>query len=100
MPAQPKRRSIMPSRLDILPLSSIAPNRIPRPLLPTLAVLLLAFVPSPVSSEPLFEAAQSYTAGDWPFSVASGDLDSDGKPDLVVANDLTNDVSVFMGKGD
>ncbi|CAE7746849.1 unnamed protein product [Symbiodinium necroappetens] len=35
-----------------------------------------------------------------PFSVAIGDLNNDGVPDLAVANQSTNDVSVLLGNGD
>jgi hypothetical protein len=36
-----------------------------------------------------------FTAGNKPYSVAIGDLDGDGKPDLAVANFLGSSVSVF-----
>jgi len=39
-------------------------------------------------------------AGRGSFSVAVGDFNSDGKLDLVVANSGSNNVSVFLGKGD
>src|SRR5439155_4821028 len=35
-----------------------------------------------------------------PLSVAVGDLNGDGVPDLAVANDRSNDVSVLRGTGD
>ena len=37
----------------------------------------------------------SFTTGSYPYSVAIGDLDGDGKPDLAVANYISNTVSVF-----
>ncbi|WP_299568102.1 FG-GAP-like repeat-containing protein [uncultured Pedobacter sp.] len=40
-------------------------------------------------------AKQDFTTGEFPSSVAIGDIDGDGKPDLVVANYSTNVVSVF-----
>jgi hypothetical protein len=42
-----------------------------------------------------FLAKQDFTAGTIPISVALGDLDGDGKPDLAVANRNSNKVSVF-----
>jgi gliding motility-associated-like protein len=42
-----------------------------------------------------FEAKVDFTTGTNPFSVAIGDLDGDGKPDLAVANRNSNSVSVY-----
>src|SRR5439155_1345431 len=47
-----------------------------------------------------FQPAVSFGAGTSPRSVAVGDLNNDGKPDLVVANLDSHDVSVLLGKGD
>src|SRR5207244_651636 len=49
-----------------------------------------------------FQAAQTYSAGDSPQSVAISDLDGDGKADLAVVS-IRNpncQVDVFLGKGD
>ena len=42
----------------------------------------------------------NYGAGDWPHSVAIGDLNGDGDPDLAVANRGSDNVSVLLGNGD
>ena len=47
-----------------------------------------------------FQAAVNYPAGLNPFSVAVGDFNGDGKPDLAVANYGSNTVSVLLGNGD
>ena len=45
-----------------------------------------------------FGAATNLAVGSNPRSVAIGDLNRDGKPDLAVA-DVTNSVSVLLGTG-
>jgi hypothetical protein len=47
-----------------------------------------------------FQAAVNYRADQFPYSVAVGDFNGDGKLDLVAANDASGDVSVLLGKGD
>ena len=47
-----------------------------------------------------FQVASHYAAGSIPHSVAVGDFNGDAKPDLVVANFGSTNVSVLMGKGD
>lgn len=42
-----------------------------------------------------FAAKVDYATGSGPMSITTGDLDGDGKPDLAVANGITNTVSVF-----
>ncbi|MFN5543631.1 MAG: beta strand repeat-containing protein, partial [Bacteroidota bacterium] len=42
-----------------------------------------------------FAAKVDYSTGSAPYSIASGDLDGDGKPDLAVTNYLSNTISVF-----
>jgi hypothetical protein len=38
--------------------------------------------------------------GDGPSAIISVDLNGDGIPDLVTANEFSNDISVRLGKGD
>jgi hypothetical protein len=50
-----------------------------------------------------FQAPVSYPAGEEPFSVAVGDFNMDGKPDLIVADvgaSSANAVSLLLGNGD
>ncbi len=75
-----------------------------------LAALLCAvalFVPGPAEAQPcgtcartsLGLAPRSYPAGDAPVAAAAGDLDGDGRADLVVANNppLAGQVRVLLG---
>jgi hypothetical protein len=47
-----------------------------------------------------FEARTDLSVGNHPWAVAIGDLDSDRRPDLVVANQGSNTLSVLLGNGD
>ena len=50
-------------------------------------------------TSPLFYSRIDYPVDKAPASAAIGDLNKDGKPDLVVANSLSTTVSVLLGKG-
>ena len=54
---------------------------------------------SPGTGDATFKPPVSYTAGTQPASIATGDFNSDGKPDLAEVNQVTNDVRVFSGNG-
>jgi hypothetical protein len=45
-----------------------------------------------------FRHALKYRAHGYPASVAIGDLNGDGRPDLVVANVASHDVSVLLAR--
>src|SRR6516225_6697697 len=49
---------------------------------------------------PGFLAPLAFPAGSGPVSVAVGDFNGDGTPDLAVANIGSNTVSVLLGNGD
>jgi hypothetical protein len=66
-----------------------------------LAILALALRPTAALAGPLFGAKTDYATGGHPISVAIGDLNGDGRLDLVTANDdPADDVSVLLGNGD
>jgi FG-GAP-like repeat len=48
-----------------------------------------------------FQAPATYTAGNYPISVAVGDFDGDGRPDLAMANYAdAGSVTILLGNGD
>jgi hypothetical protein len=47
-----------------------------------------------------FGVKTDYSTGNWAHSVAIGDLNGDGKPDLATANEGSSAVSVLLGNGD
>ncbi len=47
-----------------------------------------------------FSNQLQYGTGNHPISIATGDVNGDGKLDLVVANQVSNSVSVLLGNGD
>ncbi len=46
-----------------------------------------------------FTAAASFTTGGGTMAVISGDFNNDAKPDLVSANENTNNISILIGNG-
>ena len=65
-----------------------------------IAALTLGVAALLASSAPSFARARAYATGHGPASVAIGDLNGDGKPDLATANSGANAVSVLLNRGD
>ncbi len=55
----------------------------------------LSFHGSPAFAQPFY----SYPVGAEPVSIAAGDLNHDGRPDLVTSNHSPNSVSVLLNRG-
>jgi len=70
------------------------------PLRISLALLPLTAAPLALAQEgaPLFDNAQ-YFVGDNPQHIVTGDLDGDGRLDMVTSNFSSNDVSVLLANG-
>ena len=70
-----------------------------RAMLPlSLLPLLCGTASSALAQGPLsFAAALAYPAGTSPTSVAVGDFNADGQPDLAVADFSSNTVSILLG---
>ena len=60
----------------------------------TVSVLLNTTTPG--ATTPSFAAQQTFATGSIPLSVTAADLNGDGMPDLIVANDASNTVSVLL----
>jgi len=65
-----------------------------------LAVCSVLIAESALAQGVSFEDARNFQAGVEPHSVAVGDFNGDGVPDLAVANQQSDNVLVFLGNGD
>jgi len=54
----------------------------------------------PGNGDGTFRSASGFSTATLPSSVAIGDVNADGKPDLVVTNEVSENVSVLPGNGD
>src|SRR5436189_301721 len=63
------------------------------------AVVTLSGAASLPGSKPSFARPESYVVGEFPTSVAIGDLNGDAKPDLAVANTASDTMSVLINRG-
>ena len=60
----------------------------------TLSVLMNTTAPG--AAVPVFSARQTFATGVYPSGIAAGDLNGDGKPDLVASNNNSGTVSVLI----
>ena len=61
--------------------------------------LTLASAPGSRAAGVTFAPASQFSAGAGATSVATGDFNRDGKPDLATANNGANNISVLLGNG-
>src|ERR1051326_1294527 len=52
------------------------------------------------TGEGSFRLGGTYSVGNQPRSIVAGDLNGDGRPDLVAVNEFSTNVSILLGKGD
>lgn len=60
---------------------------------------VLTVSPGATCGQSSFDPAVNYTVGTNPNKVVTADINLDGKPDMVVANGVSNNVSVRLGNG-
>jgi hypothetical protein len=60
------------------------------------SVSVLLNTTAPGSTTPTFAGKQDFATGSFPESVAMGDLNGDGSPDLAIANSKSNSMSVLL----
>lgn len=77
------------------PIAPATRFRFPRPLLVALCTALLSQAAHALSYAP----ATTYATGSGPLFAASADFNGDGKPDLAVANYLSDTLSVLLNNG-
>ncbi len=60
------------------------------------AVSVLLNTTTPGAATPTFALHADFATGSVPYSVATADVNGDGKPDMVVTNQISNSVSVLL----
>ncbi|HEX7314623.1 MAG TPA: Calx-beta domain-containing protein [Pyrinomonadaceae bacterium] len=76
--------------------------RLSRIVLALAAVLLVASATARAAvdcASPVFSLPQTYGVGAGPAAVATGDFNGDGRQDLAVPNNVSNNVSILLGDG-
>ncbi len=63
----------------------------------TLLAALLLVTPAPAQAPVSFTGPSYFAVGSFPASVAVGEFNQDGHPDLAVANEFSDNVSVLLG---
>jgi len=86
----------MSKRPDFLHLSLLSNKSV---IAMVMSTSLFAFAVTPHNSTVQFQTAQSYPVGRTPNSLATADLNGDGKLDLAVSN-LSGTISILFGNGD
>src|SRR5207247_25686 len=66
---------------------------------PILVAVLIVVVSSAAVAEAGFASAVNYGAGTYPYFVAVGDFNGDGKQDLAIANNASDNLSILLGNG-
>ncbi len=60
------------------------------------SVSVLLNTTAPGATTPSFAGQQTFATGSYPVSVSAADVNGDGRPDLIVANLVSNTVSVLL----
>src|SRR5262249_34848923 len=84
---------------DLMAMSCTPIQRGRGPLGMSLLALARLALEAPLA-RPGFQAPPSFETGPVPVSVAVGDFNGDGIPDLATANQGDNSVSILLGRGD
>ena len=65
-----------------------------------LTALALLTIPAGLAAQACFTSGDTYSVGSKPTLVATGELNGDGKQDLVAVNFAGNSVTILLGQGD
>jgi hypothetical protein len=66
--------------------------------IPSNTVSVLLNTTAPGASTPSFATQQAFATGEYPHSAIATDINSDGKPDIVVANTGSGTISVLINR--